>query len=242
MSTVIRLKGVTINNPLLPKVPYEYNFSGLAALYRCSEPVVAGKVVDSSGNNAHGTGFGGTLDAEGLSFNSHEFNTGLKLAHDEHTIFAVFKISAPAGSFQYPISGWQESSMIYRRNTGELALYAAYRDLTTQATGSMAVDVAQAESVSDKWIFAALSASPSGNRFYAPQFGVNSLVPLPANKVVKGNTNQTVRVGRDASLSQASLIGKIGTVGIYNRALSSDELSDLYQVARRQMLLRGVTI
>ena len=185
---------------------------------------------DYSGNNNHGTNYGAVLDI-GIIGSSYRFD------NNDYVDFG--KGPSLSGKIDFSIAAWiktsagKEQVIIQQRNGG----YNGEYQLKIKADGklsfweygdkSFGFNLNSIKKVNDgNWHHVVAKRDQTGGYLYID--GVLDLKVLKAPKNL--NNAISVAIGRDIRDRARSFDGLIDDVRIYNRALSSQEILDLYEI------------
>lgn len=244
MSLILRLAGVQFNNENLPKLISEIPRTNLDLLFMMDHDIANNVVIDDSGNGYHGVASGAIKSASGLSFDYGKIDTE-HFMPEEHTIFAVVKFAPGERYYQFIASAYSESSQMYFRsadvNDTVNLEFVALHDI---GTGSIQEKPGiNKPDVDDVWVFFAMSTKANQQITFIPQFNVSLYKTNPSNGNIGASTRKT-KFGHvaDGNETYDKFSGEMAMVGIYNKAMNQDELSELYTACRKQMVLRGVTL
>jgi hypothetical protein len=195
----------------------------------------SGNALDESGNENHGIVYGPILSSDryGKEASSYQFNGGIDLISttnklnigNNYTISFWVQFDSITQAWLIVQGTKQSGSESYGFDNG-VALGSDKR--IRQYVYSSKERWLESDTLSynkDDWYHVVYSLSGGGMKLY-----VNStLVKINDTIVTSGNTFGYWRFGGCTHLGQTSLFGKLDDIGIWNRALSQDEIIKLYE-------------
>lgn len=235
MSTFFKI-ATEFNNDRLPMVDYPND--NLTALYEMNQPIVDNVIIDSSGNMNNGLGNGVTLDSEGAVFNESFISTNILLS-SEQTIFIVFKTDTiPNGENRFIAGAFDEASDFYVRGVTN-----QFNGRIDTGTSSLLRGNIAKSRIENNWVFAALSCKDGKQELIIPQAGV-SFTDSVASSGTIGVTSDKFTLGWDSAGNAGvpKFSGKFALAGVYSRYMTQKQLYGLFNVAKRDLLSRGIEL
>jgi hypothetical protein len=224
MKTLILLFSVLFTTMSFAQVPSYVPANGLVGWWPFN-----GNANDESGNGNNGTNNGATLtiDRNGVANNAYEFNSSsnnsisigsVNLLND-FTINAWYKLNS--------IGGWQNIISKYGANGGYALLFDPNGVLyahTNQGTASGDACTSNYIENTNIWHMATLRLSQGVLKFFIDGIDQGSCTSMN-----NSSPNSSITYfGRQSAGSTEDLNGKLDDIGIWNRALTQQEITNLY--------------
>jgi hypothetical protein len=211
----------------------QYSFAQISTVGLQAYYPFNGNAQDASGNGKHGIVNGATLttDRYGYANNAYSFdglNDFIALNHafngyTQLTISVWFNITATSPNLQALISSDNSNKLVHMQiQTGASANNAVYYNSTSGALGVMLF--AQPIPLLNTWTHMVMTVNNGSSSLYLD--GV--LIEKKTDNYSTMNNTDLLRIG-SGYLNQRFFNGLIDDIRIYNRALSFQEVSDLYQ-------------
>ena len=221
---------------------YGYDALGLVAYYPFDVPenVLVNKTYDYTGNNNDGTLYGG------VTFNTTNYLYGKFYAFDGSNDYIGANSKVDVNSNQMTLSYWVKSSKNSENYLGNMRwngvsgyVVGLYAGVFRVGNGTTQQTLDLADPTLDTWDYYAYTVT-MGDKIIGYKNGVNtantSLATFPGSI---GSGAYTLKIGEDPAGGSYFFNGSLDEVMIFNRALNSSEISDIYNNQSRRFSING---